>query len=188
MAGFYDIENYNDLYLKCKYDYDLLESTKGYIEYSYNLLNLIFALNHLYEWYIKDKDIPNEKRDICIETFFPYENGENIGIEEVKKYLTEKKRPTPNTNQLLIRKVCNNSKHFLRRDNDPGQEMRKNYTACAGAGLYAGAGHGAGEYDKYNYYLEQNDQNYDLLEILENLMAEWEKFLAEGEIKIVEGD
>ena len=186
MAGFYDIENYNDLYLKCKYDYALLESTKGYIEYSYDLLNLIFSLNHLYEWYIKDKDIPNEKRDICIETFFPYENGESIGIKEVENYLKERKLET-NTKQFLIRKVCNNTKHFLRRDNDPDQKMQKNFTACAGSGVYAGTGRCAGEYDKYNYYLEHNDQKYDLLEILDKLMAEWEEFLAEEEIRRVEG-
>ncbi len=187
MSGFYDIDNYHDLYRKCKHDFDLLKSQEGNEKYSYNLMNLIFSLNHLLEWYLNDDDVSPKSKERCVKKFNPYgKDTKNIGIDYIREIFKTIPRPDTNNDQLLIRHVCNDAKHYLKKELCSKEvEM----TAVAGhASMFAGGPNACSNFHEFVYFVTYKGEKFRIEDIITNLLDEWDEFLTEDEIKIVAGE
>ena len=76
------LDSYQNLLQKCEYEYNSLQQCKSHPEYDFLLFNLVVGLNHLFEWFLKEKSTSEYAKSKCIETFNParYIPIENFGL------------------------------------------------------------------------------------------------------------
>ena len=180
---FYKLNTAKDLFNKSLVEFsyfndEVLEDSQSYI-----LFNVIISLNHLLEWYLSDTDIDKNKKIDALYFFYPCRNDENppeIINNTMNKYKIIKENLCCNFNQRILRLMSNKLKHIkikkAKRDIDIINY--NNYTTTAGSGVYAGAGFYAGQFDKYFYYILNDDKEINLVEAIKdkNIQKEWAPF------------
>ncbi len=184
MGNFFQLETYHDLFLKCQYDLKLLAENK-YENFGYNLFNLVCTLNHLFDWFLMD-DVDENIKVKCIIKFNPYD------IEEIEKKKKKKKENFNtidalyfktnynvlfNTNQFLVRKLCNKAKHFKRL---PLLNTEREYTSTLN-GFSLGQS-SLGSFKNDSYYVNHQNFDYNIEIIVDELMNEWKSFLSENNL------
>lgn len=171
-------ENYNQLLAKVKYERTIIDTTSENIEFDiYSIFNIILSLNHIFEWYYKDVNIDKKKRFECIEIFNNYK-GKSIQKEKYKQFHSMLKIPLKiNTNQLIIRQISNNLKHF-KMNRIKSANKRPNYIAVAGNITCGSANAVCGYHEEYKYIAVTNSgDEYNLISIIDELIITWNNFL-----------
>lgn len=75
------LNSYEDLLAKSNYEIDQLKSCISHPEYDYILFNLVLGMNHLYEWFLKDKDVSEELKLKCIKNFNPFNTPYDVSSD-----------------------------------------------------------------------------------------------------------
>ncbi|MFK3872617.1 hypothetical protein [Pseudoalteromonas rhizosphaerae] len=173
------LNTYNHLFEKCQCELEELKSCSEHPKYDHLIFNIVFSINHLFEWYLKDSNISDDLKLQCINKFNPFDNYQNVAPGVKGFYQTEGIFPTTNIPQKTIRKLCNNAKHF---NATPIEKQDKNYTCLAGSGaMEAGEPLAqAGQFDHYTYSVEINGIEEDLVGLLSRQIDEWNAFLCQG--------
>ncbi len=168
---FLSFANYQNILDKCNYELQRLDTCSKHPEYDYLIFNIVFGLNPLYEWAIKDPEISTNLKARIIEEFNPYRCYQDVN-RSLKKYYNEECFPQINEYQEVIRKLCNNAKHFNKKTIE---QQRKNYTCGAGeAGMQAGEPKAlAGTFDHYKYYVDISGVEVELTTVLASLVECW---------------
>ena len=172
------LNKYNHLFDKCKLELDELMSCSQHPQYDYLIFNLVFGLNHLFEWYIKDDEVETELKSQCIRQFNPYQCYNTVSAQ-LKSYYSDADFPPTNRFQETIRKLCNNAKHF---NTTAIEKQDKNYTCLAAAdGMHAGELLAqAAQFDHYNYSVEIDGEDIDLVMLIEKHLSKWASFFEHG--------
>ena len=90
--GILSLTTPQDLLKKCKKEMSSFSS----VEFNdYQLFNVIFSLNYLYEWAYKDKNMDPQKAKIIAEHFFPFENISQCHCDTLKKLFLMMLKPIP---------------------------------------------------------------------------------------------
>jgi hypothetical protein len=169
----FSLKSYKDLLSKCNQEYQELLNCSSHPEYEYILINIIFGLNHLFDWCIKDTSISKKK---CIETFNPYREKPAKDLASIyKENGFQDNNFIINVNQEVIRHLCNKSKHFKLIHIETRD---KNYTCLAGSiSMECGESRAeCGEFDGYAYFVDIEGENKNLLSIISELLKQWNDF------------
>lgn len=162
---------------KCKKENLSLSKCKSHPEYDYLVFNLVISLNHLFEWFLKDEKINDDAKIQCIKKFNPFQEGNvNSDFRHLYRKAIDIDSPKINQYQLVLRRLCNNAKHFK---NTKIEVQNKHYTCCAGdPHMVAGSPDAvAGNFDHYSYLVEINDVQINLEEIIQVQLDNWINFI-----------
>lgn len=164
-----------ELYKKCVFEFNKLKEETNNPEYDYALFNIILTLNHLFEWYILDNSICENRKIECIKIFNPYEKLEYVPRHLEKIYKKIRTYPNENKNQTNIRKLSNDAKHFKQLKLE---KQSKNYTSVFGSFQF-GPQNQFGSFDHYIYFVKINEININLEDIIESLLNLWSNFITQ---------
>jgi hypothetical protein len=170
------LDNYHLLLKKCEQELIELEVCSSHPQYDYLLFNVVFGMNHLFEWYLQDKSIKTSDKAACVRQFNPFSKGDNIPHELKTYYDALKDFPKTSAYQETVRKLCNKAKHFKKIKIE---KQGKNYTALWGSST-AEFGHTEtefGAFDHYLYSININGQDVDLYQMLKELHQDWVLFI-----------
>ena len=146
--GILSLTSPQDLLEKCEKEMSSFSS----VEFNdYQLFNVIFSLNHLYEWAYKDKNMDPQRAKIIAEHFFPFENISQCHCDTLKKIISNDVKTNPH--QMAIRLLSNKQKHFTKKPNTPALKQTKVTTAVAGSMCAGGVNAYAG-YSKFIYEIK----------------------------------
>ncbi len=174
MAGIFSVLNYKDLLEKCCFELEKIKRLDSYPQYDYNLMNLIFDLNHLLEWYLKDKKESKKSKIKCVNTFNPFKSPYDVSSDFKPIFRNFNNFPTINIKQFLVRQLRNSVKHFK---NNIGQKKEKNYIAVCGSEKAVCGSISCGEFNRFNYFIENESSSYNIESLCRELIAEWEQFI-----------
>lgn len=174
--NFFLLQSYRDLYFKCRYDWKQLSNSEPRIK-SYAMFNLVTTLNHIFDWVVKDEDVSEDRRLLCITLFNPYKTAKSVSSDFKELYDRLPEFPPTNTEQYLIRSLCNKAKHLLQT---PSTEAVTNT-------IYFGAGHpemycgGPKAFTGYHesiitHSLEHDGKMHDVKVLCETLMCDWQEY------------
>ena len=173
------LNTYNHLFEKCKLELEELTSCSEHPKYDHLIFNIVFSLNHLFEWYLKDSNISDTSKLQCINKFNPFDSFQNTARGLRAFYPAESDFPETNVFQKNIKKLCNNAKHF---NSTPIEKQGKNYICVAGSDFME-AGEPlaqSGQFDHYTYSVGINGIDVDLVDLLRRQISEWDRFLSQG--------
>ncbi|HFG1893491.1 TPA: hypothetical protein ACGF3M_003684, partial [Vibrio cholerae] len=175
--GFLTLNSYQGLLKKCDFEYQMLSKTKKNPEYEYHVFNLVMGLNHLFEWYLKDKQISEQKKIACIASFNPFSSDSKVSKDFKSLYSKSPVFPEVNREQEVVRHLCNNAKHF--KSSVP-QNAHKNFTAVMGKKSVCIGNKAAmcGSYSHFKYSVSLGDKEVDVVTLLGSLLEQWESFVA----------
>ncbi len=164
----------SDLFEKCRYEINLLKMCESHPNYEFHIFNIVMGLNHLFEWFIKDKDINIEKRKACIRKFNPYDAPDKMPNDKAIKNIYKTLADFPDTNQfqLNIRKLCNKAKHC---NTKAFEKNNKTYNAVCGSIECGSSIAVCGGY-YYRYTVEINGSDQDIEEMLIYQTHEWSSY------------
>lgn len=169
----------SDLLAKCRKEIDELNQCSTHPEYDYALFNIVVGMNHLYEWYLKDREFSLERKLKCVETFNPY-SSLRVVPSDLKKldenlYAKCASFPKLDVNQVAIRGLCNKAKHCK---TEPQEVQIKNYTSVVGAKhMQAGEPEAeCGGFDHYIYIVEIDGIDENLEELVKTQLKKWLPF------------
>ncbi len=170
------LTSYKELLNKCKKELSELELCSVHPDYDYTLFNIVLSLNHLFEWYLKDKDVVDTRKNECISLLNPFNDLTKVSYDFKELYDSLKTFPKTNKYQEVIRLLCNKAKHFKKRNLE---KQEKHYTSVCGSPTMAAGGEFAycGAYDHYLYYVEIKGQDIDLITIINTLINTWIDFI-----------
>ena len=174
--NFFLLQSYRDLYFKCRYDWKQLSNSDP-SKKSYAVFNLITTLNHMFDWVVRDEDVSEGKRLLCITLFNPYKAAKSVGADFKELYEKLPELPTTNTEQYLVRSLCNKAKHLLHA---PSTESVEN-TIYFGAGhpeMYCGGPKARVGYHEIiiTHTVEDGGNVHDVKVVCETLMNDWQDF------------
>lgn len=86
-----------------------------YIRIIISFFNIILSMNHLFEWFLKDENVPQDKKMGCIKIFNPYRTEDNVSRDFKSIYSQLDDFPEVNRSQELIRELCDKAKHLKKR-------------------------------------------------------------------------
>jgi hypothetical protein len=161
------------LFKKCQYDYSRIKSNQHSEDLMiYAIIDTIITINNLFEWAM-NSDIHRDKKARCFKLFNPYENK-----KQAKKYY-EYFSPIFHTNddQCIIRGLSNNFKHYEIKKLD----MSECKVNVAQAGMtYAGQRIAVAGYYELSFVVTdlRTDKKYNILEIIQNSLSQWDDFLS----------
>jgi hypothetical protein len=166
-----------NLLAKAQHEYSLITLNKLEQNDYYLVFNVLVSINHLFDWVLNNDNIPIERKERCIKLFNPYENKNEFG--NFRKYYQKINEGIEiNTNQQIIKALCNNLKHFKKRNKYGDVDENKKYLAVSGNIVCGGANAIAGYYEEYTFIVKSdNGKEIDLIELLRDAINEWEKFL-----------
>lgn len=75
-----------DLLKKCEYNIGRLSLCDNHPEYDYAMFDAVLNLNHLFEWFLKDKDILEQKKLECIKIFNSFQSPYDVSGDFKKLY------------------------------------------------------------------------------------------------------
>ena len=172
------IVDYSALFQKCQYEIAKLTECTTHPERDYLMINLIIGLNHLFEWYLKDRKVDVSAKLLCINQFNPYKVPPSKEGDEISKlYRKLQNRPNTNRNQEVIRELCNKAKHLKEKEIEVGQ---MNYI-CGMGDEHVQCGEPfalSGSFNYYNYFVDMDGKEIDLISILRTQIEEWSKFIS----------
>jgi len=167
------MNSYTDLLKKCIWENNQLRNCSTHPEYDYILLNIIFAMNHIFEWYLKDIELSDGKKLECIKLFNPYsETDYPCEFKTLYKKLVD--YPNVNEYQKTIRLLCNKAKHFKTAIIE---RQEKHFISSFGNSRFSENGSSFGSFDHYSYFVEINSNNVDLLKLISSQLSKWEEFV-----------
>ena len=105
--------------------------------------------------------------------FNPYYNIDDVSKDFRSLYHELPSFPTPNKEQLVIRKLCNKAKHFRRTEIEKQEKNDISVTGVMECGDHLGAYH-------YIYTVEIEGNDELLNEVLKVNLARWDKFIKEN--------
>ncbi len=166
------LNSYVDLLEKCNWEHDQLRNCSTHPEHDFILFNIILAMNHLFEWFLKESEISNDAKLECIKVFNPYCKADNL--HEFKKLYDQiAAHPNVNEYQKTIRMLCNRAKHFKKK---PIEKQKKNFTSSFGNVRFSKTGTSWGGFDHYLYVVEINNKEIDLSELISIQLGHWNSF------------
>ena len=170
------LDSYQNLLQKCEYEYRSLQQCKSHPEYDFLLFNLVVGLNHLFEWFLKEKSTSEYAKSKCIETFNPFVSPYDVSGDFKKDYKKIDEFPPLNETQEVIRKLCNKAKHFKKQNIE---SQGKNYTCVAGDDSMECGNPEAdsGAFDHYVYFVEINGEDRDLEILIGKHLLDWKVFV-----------
>ena len=148
----------------------MLENCRDHPDYDHLLFNVVLSVNHLFEWFVKDKKVSEPIKLECIKLFNPYSSPYDVSGDF--KYLYRKLTdfPKPNKEQLVIRQLCNKAKHFKRTEIEKQEKTDISVAGVMACGDHLGAYH-------YIYTVEIEGNDELLNEVLKVNLARWDKFI-----------
>ena len=169
------LTSYTDLLEKCRYELDSLVSVEAHPDYDFTLFNIVLGLNHLFEWYLKDKGLGPDSKINCIKKFNPFSSPYDVSGDLRGYYRGIESFPDVNRFQEMIRKLCNKAKHFKQ---SKIETQGKHYTAvCGSPSMRCGSPTAVcGHYDHYIYTVDIDGTEINLEVIISSLVEEWEGF------------
>ena len=171
------LNSYIDLFNKCRQEFDQLNNCSSHPEYDFILFNIIMGMNHIYEWFLKEKIIEESRKLKCVREFNPFTSPYDVSGDFKQLYRKLSNFPKTNKNQEVIRKLCNKAKHFKKTEIET---QGKNLTAVAGAAhMQCGEPNAvAGAFDHYTYSVDINGENVNLEILIKSHIENWGNFLA----------
>ncbi|MDC8832957.1 hypothetical protein [Alteromonas gilva] len=175
MLSLLSLDNYHHLLEKCEQELIQLGECFSHPKYDYLLFNVVFGMNHLFEWYLRDESIQNSCKTECVRQFNPFSVGKVP--KELKSYYNGLEDfPETCAYQETVRKLCNKAKHFKKVEIE---KQGENYTVTSGSPI-AVCGHPeavCGAFDHYLYSVSINGQDVDLYQMLKKLHRDWMSFI-----------
>lgn len=170
--GILSLTTPQDLLTKCKKEM----SSFSPVEFNdYQLFNVIFSLNHLYEWAYKDEAMDSQKAKKIAEHFFPFDEFSHCHCDILKGIISHTVKTNPN--QKAIRLLSNKQKHVNVKTNTPPLSQTKIPTAVAGRMCAGGVNSYAG-YSKFIYEIKLGNNTVDLVDLINSLINDWEQHLS----------
>jgi len=167
------LDRATDLLEKCEYNIGRLFLCESHPEYDYAMFDAVLSLNHLFEWFLKDKTILEPKRLECIKLFNPFQSYNEVSGDFKKLYTKLNIFPEANNFQYNIRLLCNKAKHFKKTT----IETQERNTLSVAGNMYAGNANAvAGYFKRYKYSIDINGSIEDLQELMEKLILQWSEF------------
>ena len=166
------LSSYNDLLQKCSRELCGLKKCESHPEYDFILFNIVLGMNHLFEWYLKEKSVERTNKLDCIKRFNPFSSPYDVSSDFKSLYRELDSFPNTNQYQEVIRKLCNKAKHFKQSSIE---KQSKNYTAVFGA-EYMQCGNpdaACGGFDHYIYSVEIDGSDKDLEKRVSSLLDSW---------------
>jgi hypothetical protein len=168
----FSLSNYNDLLFKCKFEASELKNCSSHPEYDYILLNIVMGINHLFEWYLKDRTVSEKNRLACLCYFNPFNSFHDVSGDLKSLYKKLKTFPNKNSHQEVIRQLCNKAKHFKTK---VIERQGKDYTCQFGSASFGNTS--TGGFAHYFYFVELNGHDTELSQLLVDLLQQWESFV-----------
>ncbi len=168
------LNSYEDLLSKCQVELQQLQSVKSNPEYDFMLFNLVLGMNHLFEWYLKEKNINEKMKMECIKKFNPFASPYDVS-GDFKGLYRESDFPETNPYQEVVRKLCNKAKHFKKQ---AIEKQDKHYTAsCGSVAMQCGNPDAScGAFSHYIYTVEIAGEDKNLTIIMSQLINDWVNF------------
>lgn len=164
---------------KAKHEYSLITLNSLEQNDYYLVFNVLVSINHLFDWVLNNDYIPIERKERCIKQFNPYENKNEYGNFS-KYYRQINEKIEVNYSQQIIKSLCNNLKHFKKKNKCGDVNEKKKYLSVCGNIACGGANAVAGYYEEYTFVVNVgNGKEIDLIELLKNAINEWDQFLFE---------
>lgn len=166
------LNNASNLLAKCIKELHDLEQCEEHPGYDFTLFNIILDLNHLFEWYLKEKNLEIGKKLDCIKQFNPFQSPDDVSRDFKEFYKRLEVFPQTDMHQEVIRKLCNKAKHFKRK---PLEKQHKKMTAVCGADHMVCGNEKAecGGFDHYIYSVEINGADKDLKKLISSQIEKW---------------
>ncbi|MDG5902086.1 hypothetical protein E2650_19745 [Shewanella xiamenensis] len=171
----FSLASFRELMIKCDRECEQLKQCATHPEYDFILMNIVFGINHLFDWYLKDTEIEETRIQECLKLFSPYGSIDEVSKEFRRLYKLLPEFPEVDSNQEIIRKLCNKAKHFKK----VGIERQgKNYTSTFGASLMQFGGERAvfGGFNHYLYFVEIGNTDVNLAELVSSQLNKWKEF------------
>lgn len=179
ILGILTLNSYETLLGKCRNEIIELQGCKLHPNYDFLVFNIILSMNHLFEWFLKDENIPQDKKIGCIKTFNPYRTENNVSRDFKSIYGQLEDFPEVNRSQELIRELCNKAKHFTKKKIEV---QDRNYTVeCGYESMECGNPDAVcGEFDHYIYFVEVDGNQMNLELLMACLINRWAGFVENG--------
>ena len=166
----FSLNHYRDLFDKCISEFRMLENCRVHPDYDHLLFNVVLSVNHLFEWFVKDKKVSEPIKLECIKLFNPYSSPYDVSGDF--KYLYRKLTDFPklNNEQSVIRQLCNKAKHFKKTEIEKQERNDISVAGVMRCGDPLGAFH-------YIYTVENDGKDELLTELLKSNLDQWDRFL-----------
>lgn len=180
--GVFSMRSYTDLLRKCGTELDSLETCSEHPqrEYlrEYLLFNLVFGLNHTFDWFICDKSNSPDAKIDCVRRFNPYTKLKSArkGFPEIYKRFDEISFPETNAKQEAVRKICNSAKHFRVRGKRVEQSSTHYLDGCGEPNMQCGEPEALCGNFHFQYSVSIAGKDVDLECVLSSLYKQWAKF------------
>ncbi|MET1257642.1 hypothetical protein, partial [Aliikangiella maris] len=171
------LTDYSTLLEKCISEFEELEECSSHPKRDYLIFNIVMGMNHLFEWFLLDENVPIDLRVKCVKTFNPYAEELNPKHNLHKFYSPIAPFPSLDNNQKIIRELCNRAKHFKTK---PAISQDKHFINGAGeAHMQCGEPLAVcGSFDYFNYYVEAGDVEIELTMVLKAQIDRWSEFIS----------
>jgi hypothetical protein len=172
----FSLGNATNLLRKCEFDIDLLRKCNSDPDFGYKLVDIVVTLNHLCEWYLKDEKVSDDKKFECLSRFNSYSLEANTPRFIRKLFARMNTPPEIDTDQRIIRQLCNGVKHFKPTISTI---ERPNFICLAGdSRMQCGESMAqAGNWDRQRYYVEVDGSEVDVEMLVQRQMEKWKIFL-----------
>ena len=80
------LNSYEILLGKCKKEIGELRKCNSHPDYDFLLFNVILSMNHLFEWFLKDDSVSQDKKLECIKSFNPYSERGKVSRDFTSLY------------------------------------------------------------------------------------------------------
>ena len=176
ILGILTLNSYETLLEKCRRENAELQVCNLHPDYDFLLFNIILSMNHLFEWFLKDENVPQDKKMGCIKIFNPYRTEDNVSRDFKSIYSQLDDFPEVNRSQELIRELCNKAKHFKKKN---VEVQDGNYIVeCGNESMECGNPDTVcGGFDHYIYFVEVDGDQKNLEVLISSLINKWSDFV-----------
>ena len=169
----FSLNHYRDLFDKCVSEFRMLENCRIHPDYDHLLFNIVLSANHLFEWFIKDKEVSEPIKLECIKVFNPFYSPYDVSGDFKTLYRKLPDFPKRNNEQFVIRQLCNKAKHFKKIEIEKQERNDVSVAGVMECGDCLGAYH-------YIYTVENEGKDELLTKVLEVNLDQWDKFIKEN--------
>ncbi len=174
--GILTLNSYEILLDKCRRELIELQGCNLHPNYDFLLFNIILSMNHLFEWFLKDENVPQDKKMGCINMFNPYRTKNNVSKDFLCIYGQLDDFPKVNRSQELIRELCNKAKHFIKKNIEV--QDRNYIVECGDESMECGNPDAVcGGFDHYIYFVEVDGDQKNLEVLMACLINRWSDFV-----------
>lgn len=167
----FSFSNYKYLIEKAKYELNQLEKVNDNLQSEYIITNIIFTLNHIYDWFLLDEDIEPEYKTQIINKFNPYDNINSVNKSFIEYYLKINIFPKLNLYQKTIRDLCNKIKHSTKKEIEYSSKIYN--SLCGEMMMQCGESKAQCGAFYFQYYVKIGEDEIIVFELLKKLIDEW---------------